>query len=138
MSPEERKEISELISLNMIGLNARVESKYDIIDSKLDGVHKRLDVINGSVQRHEKQINEALNERGSNRQWQLDEFKRLETKLESGDNNHSINCPHKEKIQKLETENITRKEVKKANRYLLIGISILLGIFLTIQKLFIL
>lgn len=52
MKPEERKEIKEIISDIMTGINARIESKFDIIDFKLDAIKN----INDKVQNHEIKI----------------------------------------------------------------------------------
>jgi hypothetical protein len=128
MTPEEKKEISELISLNMTVFHARTEAKYDIIDNKLDGVHNRLDKINGSVQKHE----EKLNEMTISDSIQLNENKRIENKLDD----QYLHCPNTAKLNEVLSDVITKKEVKKSNRNLIIIMSIILGLFVAIQKLF--
>ena len=58
------------------------------INIELIGINKRLDKINGSVQRHEKEINDALIERAINREHQkvfdvaCDELEDVKIKIE--------------------------------------------------------
>lgn len=55
-----------------------------------DHINQRLDKINGSVQKHERIINEAVAERGENRVYQKSEFAKVEKmgkKVDKIDNN---------------------------------------------------
>lgn len=111
MNSEERKEIKEIISDIMTGVNARIEAKYDIIDIKLDAISTHLANINGKVQKHEKTINDALKERVGNRQKQDSYFKEID------ENN--------KKIRILEDSNLSQRSVKK-----FIGVMFVSGIAL--------
>jgi hypothetical protein len=50
-----------------------------------DHINQRLDKINGSVQKHEQIINEAVAERGENRVYQIVEFGKLDKVVEKVD-----------------------------------------------------
>jgi hypothetical protein len=47
----------------MDNIEKLINEKFNTVNTKLDSIGKRLDHINGSVQRHEKEINNVLIER---------------------------------------------------------------------------
>jgi hypothetical protein len=85
-------EYSVLIE-RMNGLTTLINSQSTATHDLLGEVNKRLDKINGKVNKHEDQITEALIERAKNRQEQ-------KTQSEV----HYSQCPNTPRIQELETK----------------------------------
>ena len=98
-----------------------VNAQYKIIDTKLDGINAHLAHINGSVQKHEEQIMEALTERAKNRQVQRDNFKDLDELVP--------------KVRRLEDQQLTSRSIKKwiATSVALTGT--LIGLIYTVYQL---
>lgn len=115
LTPEDK----ELITLLMQGHTARMESSYEIINTKLDGINSRLDKLNGRVYKAEEQINSAIQERGANRQKQEDYFNKIAdhekklNNLEVASITHNLNCPVMPKLRILEDSQLTNKAVKR-------------------------
>jgi len=99
MTQEDKLEIKEIIKDVHSGVNARIEAKYDVIDIKLDNLNAHLTRQNSKIFKHEKTINEALEERARNRQEQKDYFKDFEENTK--------------KIRTLEDQNLSNASVKK-------------------------
>lgn len=123
MTQEERNELKEFITLTMQGANARHEADFKIIDLKLDGVHQRLDKINGSVQKHQIEIDEIKSLRDKRYQQMDDETKMREK-----------SCPQLQRIQNLETDRSIRFSMRQGLIMLITVISLLVGTSYTIIK----
>ena len=81
-----------------------------------DHINQRLDKINGSVQKHERIINEAVAERGENRVYQRSEFSKVEKMIK--------------KVDKIDENLMEYKVIKKYPRAtigLTIAIIVLIG-----------
>ena len=119
MTVEEKQEIKEIVESCSVNINTRMEAQNIVINTKLDGINSHLSKINGSVQRHESQITEALTERLANRQKQEDKFKVLDgiegrvDVLEKEDIIHYQKCPVAPQVRKLQDESLGHKSVKK-------------------------
>ena len=72
MTQGEINQIKDLIDGCVTGLNARVESQYNVIDIKLDGINKHLEKLNGSVKESAEEIVHIQKERATNLQFQQD------------------------------------------------------------------
>jgi len=114
LSTEDRNEIREIIMDNMKGLSATVGAQNTIIESKIDGVHQRLDKINGSVLKHQQDIDEMKSTRDI-KYTQIDDYM----------NNRVTACPHLPAIQALQTE----KKIGISKRQLIMTI---LGIMVAV------
>lgn len=152
MSTEEMKQLKEFITLNIQSVNAKAEYRSDIIENKISEMDKRitdrLDKINGKVNRHDLQIEEALIERSKNRQKQIDESERIDKSIEDMAKNHILDCPQNgvlqeikkningldNKIVDLEKESYSKKELKKMFFYALGVISTILIIAVNMDK----
>jgi hypothetical protein len=107
MTQTEFNQIKELISGSNLGISARVESQYLVIDTKLDEMNSHLERLNGSVAKHEAQIAEALIERAKNRESQ--------SHIIEG---HILTCPQLPRLEAVEKSAlesaVTKKFVMKA------------------------
>ena len=115
------EEIKEFIQNTMTGVNARIESKYEIIDLKLDGINEHLKTLNGKVAKHEKIINEAILEREKNRVEQKNFFE-----------NRENSCPINKEVQDLKQQTITAKALKKYNAKLFFISTTIIGIIIAV------
>jgi hypothetical protein len=88
-------------------LSEQISGLTKLTNAQFINVNERLDKINGSVAKHEAQINEALIERAKNREAQSHV---IET--------HILNCPQGKRIETLEKyqleNSVTKKFVMKA------------------------
>lgn len=113
-----------------------INTKFEITNVKLDGINGRLDKINGSVGRHDKIINEAITERGVNRQLQSTHFDTLKDLKDKVDNMildeavHMGECPQKEKIRAIEDTLLTQSSMKKYQAKLFFASTTILGIII--------
>ncbi len=89
LTQEDRQQIAEIIQGCTAGVNARVESQFTVIDNKLDGISKRLDVSNGRLSKHDEMFSDINMGRQKQRDW-------LETR--------GATCPNNKRIQDLETK----------------------------------
>ena len=98
----------------------KVDSQYKVIETKLGSIDNHLKRINGSVGKHEEQIQEALPERARNRQEQRERVKDLDEMIP--------------KVRALEDQQLSTKSVKKwiATSVALTGT--VLGLFYTIYQ----
>lgn len=102
-------------------LGEQIKGLTTLINAQFMEVHERLDKINGTVGKHDDQINEALVERAKNREEQKSMIP-----------NHIINCPNKDLINSLnkwkdeqitkENEKIHQESVKTRNWTKTIGV----------------
>ena len=113
MTQEELNQIKEILKAHLTANNARIESQFDLIDLKLDSINEHLSRQNGRLGKAELAISEFV------------------TKIAVDDTekkNRLSTCPQSNRITKIETELITKKEIKK---YIVGGIGVI-GILLTI------
>lgn len=152
MSTEEMKQLKEFITLNIQSVNAKAEYRSDIIENKisemekrmgdrLDKVDKHLEKQNGRIGKGEEAISLALSERAQNREHQRSESERLDKKIEEISKVHIVNCPqnpemkkHEDRINILERESFSKKEMKKMFFYGLGIISTILIIAVNADK----
>lgn len=123
LSKEDREQIREIIQDCVTGINARVESQYTVLNTKVDGINLRLDKVNGNILRHQQEIEQIKTNAAVGRQAEKDY-----------DENRASNCPHLPRIQTLETD----KRVKLGIKEFVVGIvgmiAILVGVaFSTIK-----
>ena len=114
LTSEDKTEIRQIINDGMSSIHARTEAKFEIIDSKLDGIHGRLDKINGSVARHE----QTLNERAI-------KFQKIDDYM----SNRNTGCPHLPAIQALQIA----EKISISKKQLIISIITIIGIIIGID-----
>jgi hypothetical protein len=94
MQIEERNEVREMLHEILSGYQALNESQYTVMDVKLDGINKRLDVLNGKTQKT---------------------VDRVET-LEKAEIVHYTACPHapkiNDRIRQIEDNQLTTKSIR--------------------------
>jgi predicted ribosome quality control (RQC) complex YloA/Tae2 family protein len=140
MNQEDKNEIRQLLSDLQTGYHARTEAQFEIIESKVDGVHQRLDKINGRVGKAEDQINQALTERMANRQKQEEYFSYIDNidmrlkLVEQKEEMHVYKCPIKADLDILKADKSIRLGIKQFIIGGLSLIALLLGISYTIMS----
>jgi hypothetical protein len=131
---EERNEIKEYIKDCIMGVNARLDSRFEIIDlklgimsdnfdDKLNQVNIHLEKQNGRIGKSEKVLSDFL----------IEKAKELQ-KHEDDDKHRPLSCPHANRIQQLETENITKKEIKKYIISTIVITSVITGTIFSLIK----
>ena len=105
------------------GLTTLLNARFKDSENQIYGITQRLDKINGSVQRHETQIQEALVERAKNREQQ-----------KNADANHVLHCPVAPRVQKLEADKGVRLGIKQFVIGVISIMAVLVGMGFTILK----
>ena len=95
-------------------------TQYEVINTKLDGIVSHLKRINGSVEKHEKQIQDALIERARYRQEQVDRVKDLDEIIP--------------KVRKLEDQQLSSRSIKKWIATSVILTGTVLGLIYTLYQ----
>ena len=104
-------------TVNMEHIEKLIESKFETVNVKLDGITGRLDTINGSVGKHDKQINEALI-------WRSKKYTEIDDK-------HELYDECMVDVRKLMNESIGSKAMKKYNARLFIISTTVLALIIT-------
>lgn len=99
LSAEDRQQIREIIQDCTTGVHARTDAQFTVIDNKLDGINLHLKTLNGSVLRHNKEIEEIKSKRDI-KYTELDDFM------------HNIKTIP-DKVRALEDQNLSNKSIKK-------------------------
>lgn len=120
MEKADKEEIKELISQALGGLHARTESKFDIIDLKLESILTQTTKHNHRMSKIEA---EKL----------LQDAKIVV--LEKQELLHDSNCPQKDRVRKLEDEQLSRRSIRSWVIASSILASTITGIILGIMKL---
>jgi len=100
-------------------LQEQIKGVSSLMLSQFTGINQRLDKINGTVQKHDEAITQALVERATNRQKQEDYFteivdieKRVSI-VEEKEGQHILVCPNIPKIRALEDNSLSQKSIKR-------------------------
>ena len=131
----ENQEIKEYIKECIMGVNARLDSRFDLLDQKienmdervedkLESINKHLEKQNGRIGKAEEVIAAAIEERAKNRQQQSDYIR-----------DRVYTCPQLPLLHQLKQENISRKEIKRYIITTITIISIITGIIVGVSKL---
>lgn len=141
MTQEEKEEFKQILHDHVAGIVAINEAKNDIIIYKLDvlelnqgEIKKSVDFTNGKIGLAIKDINDLKIE--TELLKKQDEMNAIagNTNL----NNHVLNCVRgkdlDDRVDKLENENLTKKEMKKMLYQGLGVLSLVVGIIVAIQK----
>lgn len=102
MTPKEIDEIKELLHIYSTANNAKLEAKFDVIDYKLDSINDHLKIQNGRVSKSEQAIAEFITK-----------FAVLESEDKDYLSNRVATCPQLSRIQSVEQDIVTKKEIKK-------------------------
>jgi len=105
------------------GLTTLLNARFTDSENQIYGITTRLDRLNGSVQRHETQIQEALIERAKNREQQ-----------KNADANHVLKCPVAPRVQALEADKGVRLGIKQFVIGVISIMAMLVGMSFTILK----
>ena len=102
MSESQLKEIKELLNAHFSANNARLESRIDLIDYKLDSINNHLEKQNGRISKSELAISEFITK-----------FAILENNDKDYLKNRVVTCPQINRITAVEQDIVTKKEIKK-------------------------
>ena len=100
---------------------AKVDTQYRVIETKLGSIDNHLQRINGSVGKHEEQIQEALIERAKNRQEQKDRVKDFDEMVP--------------KVRALEDHQLSSRSIKKWIAAAVALTGTVIGLFYTLYQL---
>ena len=109
MTPEDKKDFQELFQLYLTNINGQMNSKFDIIDLKLDNIQTQVTKANGRTSKLEDSVADALRERDVNRQFQKDSNHKINNKIEE----HHLQCPNSKRIETLEKESVSNEFFRK-------------------------
>lgn len=129
-------EDKEFITLLIQGSNAKIEALNDLTNEKIDGINARLDKLNGRTAKTEDKVEQSIKDRLIHNETLKGEIKRLETLINTNEANHPLICPQAPRLTKLETENFTKKEIKKFMIQTITITGVVVTIIFTIGKLF--
>jgi hypothetical protein len=105
------------------GLTTLLNARFKDSENQIYGITQRLDRLNGSVQRHETQIQEALVEQAKNREQQKNAYV-----------NHVLHCPVAPRVQKLEADKGVRLGIKQFVVGVISIMAVLVGMSVSIIK----
>lgn len=119
MTPEEKQDFKEYLHNTIAGYIARIESQQEVTNIRLGEISAHLQKQNGRVSKAEEAIAQVLQEREGNRMQQatyrlkVDDIDNRLHSVEVFNTTHSNQCPHIQRIRKLEDDNLTNKSIKK-------------------------
>ena len=103
----------------LIQVLSSLKADIKVVSNSVSAIEKYLEKQNGRIGKSETAISQALEERASNRQKQLEYFNKIDTMcskvdvLEKAEIQHLINCPIQPKLRVIEDTLLTQKGVKK-------------------------
>jgi hypothetical protein len=135
MTPEERNsfknEIKELLQLYLTNLNGQTQSKFDIIDVKLDSIQQQVTKANGRTGKLEETVSEILKQNALDKQNNINQHENLVNEIK----NQINTCPINKRVETLEVKSLTKEEVKKKMIQTITITSMVSGIIFGILKL---
>jgi hypothetical protein len=135
MTPEERNsfknEIKELLQLYLTNLNGQTQSKFDIIDVKLDSIQQQVTKANGRTGKLEETVSEILKQNALDKQNNINQHENLVHEIKNQINTYPIN----KRVETLEVKSLTKEEVKKKMIQTITITSMVSGIIFGILKL---
>jgi hypothetical protein len=135
MTPEERNsfknEIKELLQLYLTNLNGQTQSKFDIIDVKLDSIQQQVTKANGRTGKLEETVSEILKQNALDKQNNINQHENLVHEIK----NQINTCPINKRVETLEVKSLTKEEVKKKMIQTITITSMVSGIIFGILKL---
>lgn len=107
---EDKMEMKDMMEELLQSYISHVNSKFEIIDHKLDAIETQTKRTNGRLTKAEENIVD------------------LKISEKTHDNNHVNSCPHKDKIRRLEDSQLTNITVKRFLKQMVGIISLVVGI----------
>lgn len=92
-------------------INQRFDAMTTLMNAQFRNVNERLDKVNGSIGRHEGEIQTIKSLRDKKYQ-EIDDF------MTNANDKHILQCPIAGKVRKLEDEALSNKSVKKFMAYM--------------------
>ena len=135
MTPEERnnfkEELKEILQLYLTNVNGQTQSKFDIIDVKLDSIQQQVTKANGRTGKLEETVSEILKQNALEKQKNINQHENLVHELK----NQINTCPINKRVETLEVQSLTKEEVKKKMIQTITITSMVSGIVFGILKL---
>lgn len=139
MTPEEKREMNNIMEILVSKLDNKIEitnvksdAKFDIINNKLDAITEQTKKTNGRVNKLEDRlqvIDDGI----------YDKLEDVESKINTLKNNdmeHILHCPLSSKVKELEDQQISSKTMKKVIIGGITIIATIVGIILGLMKIF--
>lgn len=134
MTPQERndfkEEIKELLQLYLTNLNGQTQSKFDVIDVKLDLINQQVVKANGRTSKLEDTVAEILKENALNKQNNVNQHENIIHEMK----NQINTCPINKRVETLEVQSLTKEEIRKKMIQLVGLVSMVSGIIFGVLK----